>query len=127
MLDRICLIFVAGWFLFGGAGHFISADFFVGIVPPYIPRPEWVVAVSGVFELLGAAGLLYRPTRRAAAVGLFLLTLAVTPANVYMWQNPQLFPLFPPVLLGVRLLVQVVLLAAIARLAWSSRQMRALA
>lgn len=127
MLDRICLIFVVAWFLFGGAGHFISADFFVGIVPPYIPRPEWVVAVSGVFELLGAAGLLYRPTRRAAAVGLFLLTLAVTPANVYMWQNPQLFPLFQPVLLGVRLLVQVVLLAAIARLAWSSRQMRSLA
>ena len=127
MLDRICLIFVAGWFLFGGAGHFISADFFVGIVPPYIPRPELVVAISGVFELLGAAGLLYRPTRRAAAVGLFLLTLAVTPANVYMWQNPQLFPLFPPFLLGVRLLVQLVLLAAIARLAWSSRQMRSLA
>lgn len=127
MLDRICLIFVVAWFLFGGAGHFISADFFVGIVPPYIPRPEWVVAVSGVFELLGAASLLYRLTRRAAAIGLFLLTLAVTPANVYMWQNPQLFPLFPPVLLGVRLLVQVVLLAAIARLAWSSRQMRSLA
>jgi len=113
MLDRICLIFVVAWFLFGGAGHFISADFFIGIVPPYIPRPELVVAVSGVFELLGAAGLLYRPTRRAAAV--------------YMWQNPQLFPLFPPFLLGVRLLVQVVLLAAIARLAWSPRQMRSLA
>jgi uncharacterized membrane protein len=73
--------------------------------------------VSGVFELLGAAGLLWRPTRRAAGVGLFLLTLAVTPAHFYMLQKPELFASVPYWALVVRLPVQVGLLALIA---WST-------
>ncbi|WP_144409983.1 hypothetical protein [Cupriavidus basilensis] len=68
----------------------------------------------------GAMGVLWLPTRRAAGYGLALLTLAVTPANVYMWQHPELFPKIPPSLLGIRLVVQVLLLACIL---WStSRQ-----
>lgn len=117
MLDKICIVFVFVWFFFGGIGHFTVADFFVVIVPPYLPQPKLLVMISGVFELLGAIGLLYAPTRKAAAWGLFALTLCVTPANVYMWQNPELFPKFPPLLLSIRLAVQVVLLAAIVRVA----------
>ena len=65
------------------------------IVPPYIPWPRAAVLISGVFELLGAVGLLWRPTRRAAGIGLFLLTLAVTPCHVYMLQRPNLFAAIP--------------------------------
>lgn len=119
MLDKICLIFVFAWFAIGGIGHFAGTGFFVSIVPPYVPKAHLVVLVSGVFELLGAAGLLYRPTRKSAAFGLFLLTLCVTPANVYMWQHADKFASIPPVLLGIRLLVQLVLLAAILRVATS--------
>jgi uncharacterized membrane protein len=83
------------------------------IVPPYIPWPRAAVLVSGVFELLGAAGLLYRPTRRAAGVGLFILTLAVTPAHIYMLQRPELFGV-PYWALILRLPLQVALLMLIA-------------
>src|ERR1035437_171761 len=34
------------------------------VVPPYIPWPRATVLVSGVFELLGALGLLHPSTRR---------------------------------------------------------------
>lgn len=67
--------------------------------------------VSGVFELAGALGLLWPRTRRVAAWGLFVLTLAVTPANVTMLQNWQQFPAVPYWLLVARLPVQVLLLA----------------
>jgi uncharacterized membrane protein len=117
VLDKICFIFVLGWFLIGGIGHFAGTDFFVSIVPPYIPQPRLVVLISGVFELLGAAGVLYRPTRKVAAWSLFLLTLCVTPANVYMWQHPEIFTTIPPIVLSIRLVIQVVLLAAIVRIA----------
>lgn len=71
--------------------------------------------VSGVFELLGAAGLLWRPTRRFAGLGLFALTILVTPAHLYMLQRPELFEV-PYWALVARLPLQVALLALIA---WS--------
>ena len=84
------------------------------IVPPYIPWPRAAVLVSGVFELLGAAGLLWAPTRRMAGIGLFALTIAVTPAHFYMLQAPELFPTIPYWMLIARLPVQVALLTLIA-------------
>ena len=83
------------------------------IVPPYVPWPRAVVLVSGLFELLGAAGLLWRPTRRFAGLGLFALTILVTPAHLYMLQRPELFDV-PYWALVLRLPLQVALLALIA-------------
>jgi uncharacterized membrane protein len=112
---KIGLFIVCAWFLFGGIGHFAATGFFVSIVPPYIPMPLAAVYVSGVFELLGAIGVLLPATRRAAGIGLILLVLAVTPANVWMWQHPELYPKFPEWTLSVRLVVQVLLLVIIYR------------
>ncbi len=109
----LLVAFVSAWFLLGGLGHFVFTDFFVGIVPPYVPWPLAAVWVSGVFELLGAAALLVPAWRRLAACGLFILTLCVTPANLYMWQHPDLFPSFPPTLLAARLALQAFLLGCI--------------
>jgi uncharacterized membrane protein len=88
---RVGLGFVFLWFLIGGIAHFAATDLEMRIVPPWLPWPRATVLVSGVFELLGAAGLLWRPTRRAAGIGLFALTIAVTPAHVYMLQHAELF------------------------------------
>lgn len=106
--------FVFLWFALGGIAHFVATDTEMRIVPPYIPWPRATVLISGVFELLGAAGLLWQPTRRAAGIGLFLLTLAVTPAHFYMLQRPDLFPSIPYWALILRLPIQVALLALIA-------------
>src|ERR1700722_14466655 len=80
---RLGLGFVFLWFLIGGIAHFAATRLEMGIVPPYIPWPRAVVLLSGVCELAGAAGLVSRTTRRAAGAGLFALTVAVTPANLY--------------------------------------------
>jgi uncharacterized membrane protein len=66
-----------------------------------------------VFELLGAIGLLYSPTRRPALGGLFALTVAVTPCHFYMLQRPELFRV-PYWALVARLPLQVALLGLIA-------------
>jgi uncharacterized membrane protein len=90
------------------------------IVPPVIPWPRATVLISGVFELLGAIGILIPATRRAAGIGLFLLTIAVTPANAYMLQHAELFNV-PRWALIVRLPFQVVLLALILWSTWPPR------
>ena len=107
------LAFVFLWFLIGGIAHFVATAAEMRIVPPYIPWPRVAVLVSGAFELLGAAGLVYRPTRRAAGIGLFALTIAVTPVHIYMLQRPEQFHV-PFWLLVVRLPLQCALLALIA-------------
>ena len=112
----VSLGFVFLWFLVGGIAHFVATETEMRIVPPYIPWPRAVVLVSGVFELLGAAGLLWRPTRLWAGLGLFALTIAVTPAHIYMLQQPELFPV-PYWALVLRLPLQVALLALVA---WSA-------
>jgi uncharacterized membrane protein len=104
------------WFFVGGIAHFAATDLEMTIVPPYIPWPRAAVLVSGVFELLGAVGILNRATRRAAGIGLVALTVAVTPAHIYMLQRPDLFAV-PYWALVWRLPVQVGLLALIA---WST-------
>lgn len=115
------IAFVFLWFFLGGIAHFAATQTEMRIVPPYISWPRAAVLVSGVFELLGAAGLLWGRTRRAAGIGLFLLTLAVTPAHIYMLQRPELFGV-PYWALIVRLPVQVALLALIV---WSTARPKA--
>jgi uncharacterized membrane protein len=108
------LVVVFLWFFIGGIAHFVATDSEMKIVPAYIPWTRAAVLVSGVFELLGAAGLLWGLTRRAAGIGLFLLTIAVTPCHIYMVQRPDLFASIPAWALWLRLPVQVALLALIA-------------
>src|ERR1700722_4753057 len=110
---KLGLGFVFLWFAIGGVAHFAAPNTEMRIVPPYIPWPRAVVLVSGVFELLGAAGLLLKQTRRAAGIGLFALTIAVTPAHIYMLQRPDLFA-GPYWALILRLPLQAALLALIA-------------
>ena len=106
--------FVFLWFFIGGIAHFVATETEMRIVPPWVPWPRAAVLVSGVLELIGAVGLLWRPTRRAAGIGLFLLTIAVTPCHVYMLQRPEPFPAIPVWVLWLRLPIQVALLALIA-------------
>ena len=115
---NIALGFVFLWFFAGGVGHFDNSAFFVNITPPYLPYHLEIVYISGIFEIIGALGLLHHVTRTWAGNGLFLLTLAVTPANIHMWMHPELFPEVPTPLLSVRLVVQVILLIGIW---WSTR------
>jgi uncharacterized membrane protein len=113
--------FVFLWFFIGGIMHFVATDTEARIVPPYIAWPVAAVLVSGVFELLGAVGILLPATRKAAGVGLFLLTLAVTPAHFYMLQRPELFGV-PMWALWLRLPIQVALLALIWWSTWRPRR-----
>ena len=96
-----------------GVAHFVPGmrRDMMAIVPPRLPKPALLVTITGVLELLGAAGLLYPPTRVAAAVCLFVLMLVMFPANVYAARMPN-----PPKSMTSRLSVrsgeEVVYLAA---------------
>ncbi len=120
-LRRAGLAVVFVWFFVGGISHFTRPEFFLAIMPPWVPFHAAAVYVSGVLEIVFALGLLLPATRLWAGNLLIALTLAVTPANVHMWLNPQLFPDVSEAALAWRLVVQVLLLALIW---WSTRARR---
>jgi uncharacterized membrane protein len=68
---------VAGW------AHLDRPEGFLAITPPWVPAPELVVALTGVAEIAGAVGLLWRPVRRWAGIGLAAYALCVWPANFH--------------------------------------------
>lgn len=111
----LALIFL--WFALGGIAHFVFTAEEMRIVPPALPAPRALVLISGVCELLGALGIAWSRTRRAAGVGLLLLTIAVTPANWYMLEHAERFNIAHWVLVA-RLPLQAVLLALIAWCTW---------
>lgn len=77
-------------FVVTGIAHFVNPlrRDLIAIVPPRLPAPALLVTITGVLEVLGAAGLLYPPTRVAAAVALGVLMVAMFPANVYASRMP---------------------------------------
>lgn len=78
-----------------GVSHLINPVPFLTIMPPLVPAPEAVVALTGIAELLAAAGLVqpWSPAlRRAAGWGLAAYALCVWPANVQHMINDMARP-----------------------------------
>lgn len=82
---------LAAMFVMTGVAHFVNPlrRDMIAIVPPRLPAPGALATITGVLELAGAVGLLYPPTRVAAAVCLFMLMLVMFPANVYASRMPN--------------------------------------
>jgi uncharacterized membrane protein len=75
---------LGAFFIIAGIGHFMIPTVYVGIMPPWAPRPLLLVYVSGACEILGGIGVLVKPLRQMAGLGLIALLVAVFPANVQM-------------------------------------------
>ena len=88
---RAIAVGLAAMFVLTGVAHFVQPlrGDMIAIVPPRLPAPALLVTITGVLELLGAVGLLIPATRVAAAVCLFLLMVAMFPANVYAARMPN--------------------------------------
>jgi uncharacterized membrane protein len=99
---------LATFFVLAGINHFRDTDFYMRIMPPYLPWQLFLVYLSGVFEI--ALGVLVITTRyrRVAAWGLIALLIGVFPANLHMAFNPELYPEFSRTALWLRLPLQAV-------------------
>ncbi len=98
-------------FVMAGIYHFINPSIYLRIMPPYLPAHLFLIYLSGFFQIvLGVLLVVPNFTRRAAWV-LIALLIAVFPANIYMAMNTQLFPEINPLLIWLRLPLQLLFLA----------------
>jgi uncharacterized membrane protein len=86
----------------------------IAMVPPMFPKPALLVTLTGMAEGAGGVALQFPKLAFLAATGLFLMLIAVFPANIFAAKHrlamdgrtvPSLLP---------RLVIQIIFLAALA-------------
>lgn len=87
MLRSLLRWLLAIFFVVAGINHFRDPAVYLSMMPPYLPKPEWLNYISGAAEVAGGVGVLIPQLRRAAGWGLILLLIAVFPANLHIALN----------------------------------------
>lgn len=75
---------MALFYVVAGVNHFLNPEFYVNIMPPYLPWHAELVLLSGVAEVLLGLAVLVPATRVLAAWGIIALLIAVFPANLHV-------------------------------------------
>ena len=83
----VSLWVMAIFYIVAGINHFVNPKFYLKIIPPALPYPEWLNWISGAAEILLGMALLFTVLQSWAAWGIILLLIAVFPANVYHFQK----------------------------------------
>ena len=78
---------MAFFYILAGIMHFIKPDFYLAIMPPYLPWHLKLVYLSGICEMIVGILLVPKPTRSLGAWLLIALLIAVYPANIQMAIN----------------------------------------
>jgi uncharacterized membrane protein len=91
-LKIIGLYLMAGFYLFGGINHFRTPEFYLPLIPSYLPAPDLLNILAGIAEIVLAIGLLIPNTRKWAAWGVIAMLLAFIPSHVYFIQLGSCIP-----------------------------------
>ena len=100
------LIWFTGFsYIAAGIPHFSNAEFYMPMMPPYLPWHLELIYLSGLFEILGGIGVIIPATRKFSGWGLIALLIAVFPANIHIVLNEVQLTAEPinPVLMWARL------------------------
>ncbi len=110
IVKTISKFVLGGFMILAGVMHFVEPEFYLRIMPPYLPWHLELVYVSGACEAVLGALLLLPGTSPWAAWGIIALLIAVFPANIYLYQHQEILPNVSPTLHLVRLPLQAVLM-----------------
>ena len=89
IIKSFLIIISSIFYVIVGIKHFIDPEYFLSIVPPYLPYHLELVYISGLFEILFGLLMLLPKYRYYGAIGLILLLVAVFPANIYLAQSKE--------------------------------------
>ena len=84
-LIAVLLIYGMGaFYIFAGINHFTSPEFYLPLIPPYLPNATMINILSGVVEVLFGLLLFLPQTRKWGAIGIILMLISFIPAHWYM-------------------------------------------
>lgn len=94
-----------------GTNHFVAPDFYLGMMPDYLPWHLGLVYLSGAAEIVLGIAVLVPGLRVLAAWGIIALLLAVFPANVHVAMRQMPMGDLDPVWSWVRVPFQALFIA----------------
>ncbi|GMV99496.1 MAG: hypothetical protein AMXMBFR84_06350 [Candidatus Hydrogenedentota bacterium] len=98
-------------FVAAGANHFINPDFYIQIMPTYLPFPRALVLLSGLTEIAGGVMLCFRKTAVVGAWSIVAMLVVFFLVHIDMIIHADRYPSMPMWGLVLRLLLQFLLIA----------------
>jgi uncharacterized membrane protein len=86
-IQQVSLFAQVFLYIFAGANHLIFPEYYLRIMPPYLPYPLELVYFTGILEILFGVGLWFEPTRKITIYLLMVFLLAILPAHWYVIQE----------------------------------------
>jgi uncharacterized membrane protein len=97
---------MAAIYMLAGLNHFRRPELYLKIMPPYLPKPQFLVGLSGVLEVLAGIGLLVAATKSTAIYLIIALLFSFFTVHIYMLISEKAGMGLPKILLFSRLLLQ---------------------
>lgn len=105
------LYLMAVIYILAGLNHFRMPRLYIKMIPPSLPSPKVLNAISGIAELAFGILLCIPAVSAWSAWGIIALLIAIFPANVYMYTNEKAALGLPKWVRLIRLPLQLVLIA----------------
>jgi uncharacterized membrane protein len=81
---HVLLWMMGVFYLVAGLAHFLRPDFYLPMMPPWLPAHRELIFVSGVAEAGLGLTVFVPGLRRIAAWGIIALLIAIFPANLHI-------------------------------------------
>ena len=107
-LKKVSLALLIIGYLAAGINHFRAPDFYIAIIPPWLPHAEMINVIAGCCEIGFAILLIFAKTREFAAWGIVFMLIAFLPVHIGMVRNApfkQGQSMVSPLLAWLRLVV----------------------
>ncbi len=103
---------LVAFFVAGGVNHFLSPEFYLPMMPPYIPAHEFMVALSGATEIVAGIMLAIPKTSKWGAWFIIAHLLIFFTVHIYMIQEAATeFAEIPLAALWIRIPFQFLFIA----------------
>ena len=106
---EISIYIMAIFYIIAGLNHFINPQFYLRMLPKYLPFHHAINLLSGFFEIILGICLFIVPIRNYGLIGIIVLLILVFPANIEMVTSKH-FKHIPLKLKVLRLPIQGVLI-----------------
>jgi uncharacterized membrane protein len=113
-LKKVSTITLVLGYIAAGLNHFRVPEFYIAIIPRYIPYPQLMNVIAGIFEIIFGLGLAFKITRKYAAWGIVLMLAAFLPVHISMITDAPFkvgSTTVGPLLVWLRLALQPMLMA----------------
>lgn len=118
MLKDYLKIYITGlFFIYAGIAHFTNPDFYLELIPSYLPFHKFLVDSSGVLEIIGGMLLFFNKTRFLGVYIINILLVLFFVIHIDMFLNFQFFEniVLNKLAMTLRLVIQVLLIYFINR------------